>query len=81
MTIGFSTPHFETNVLTTLNHAIIKTLLSLKKANKINSFWTKNGKVLAKETSESKPFSLISAEEAGQTFSSHIKELAESRAD
>ena len=44
---------FLTEDLTSKNHSVIKSLLELRKAKRINSFWTSNGKILAKVTHRS----------------------------
>lgn len=49
---------FITEDLTAHNHSVIKSLLELKKAKQIDSFWTVNGNVLAKTTHESSPIRL-----------------------
>ena len=43
---------FLTEDLTSKNHSVIKSLLKLRKAKRINSFWTSNGKILAKVAPE-----------------------------
>ena len=39
---------FMTEDLTSANHAVIKSLLPLKKSNKIDSFWTRDGRIFVK---------------------------------
>lgn len=46
---------FMTEDLTKRNHAIIQQLLSAKKADRIHSFWTIDGKIFMKHTDSSKP--------------------------
>ena len=43
---------FLTEDLTSKNYSVIKSLLELRKARKISSCWTSNGKILAKLTTE-----------------------------
>ncbi|MCN4145106.1 MAG: hypothetical protein LC437_08845, partial [Thiohalomonas sp.] len=36
-------------------HSIVKSLLALKKANKIDSFWTRDGRIFVKHEKETDP--------------------------
>ena len=49
---GHPNKTFLTEDLTSKNHTVIKSLLELRKAKRINSFWTSNGKILAKVSPE-----------------------------
>ena len=49
---------FVTEDLTTQNHQVVKSLLELRKSRKINSFWTSNGKILAKKAPDTSPIQL-----------------------
>ena len=57
---------FLTEDLTSKNHSVIKSLLELRKSKKINSFWTTNGKILAKVTPESTVVTLNIADDIAQ---------------
>ena len=57
---------FLTEDLTSNNHSVIKSLLELRKARKISSFWTSNGKILAKVTPESSIVSLNITDDIAQ---------------
>ena len=52
--------------LTSKNHSVIKSLLELRKARKISSFWTSKWKILAKVTPESSIVSLNSTDDIAQ---------------
>ena len=64
---------FVTEDLTRANHKSVQTLLKLKKNDKIDNFWTTDGKVLVKSTAESKPFTLSSAQVAAQKFNTELE--------
>ena len=68
---------FVTEDLTRANHKTVQTLLKLKRNNKIDSFWTTDGKVLVKPTALSKPFIVSSNLAATQKFSKELEELEE----
>ena len=57
---------FLTEDLTSKNHSVIKSLLELRKARKISSFWTSNGKILAKVTPEGSIVSLNITDDIAQ---------------
>ena len=44
-----------TEDLTSNNHSMVKQLLTMKKENKIDSFWTSDGRVYVKKESTSDP--------------------------
>ena len=46
---------FMTEDLTSSNHSVVKQLLALKKVDKIDSFWTSNGRILVKKDATSEP--------------------------
>ena len=66
---------FITEDLTKANHSTVKTLLKLKKNNKIDSFWTIDGKVLVKTSPTSKPLIISSADAAAKKFSTQLEEI------
>ena len=55
---GHGDKTFVTEDLTTQNHQVVKSLLELRKSRKINSFWTSNGKILAKKAQDTSPIQL-----------------------
>lgn len=46
---------FLTEDLTAINHTVVKTLLPMKKDGKIDSFWTRDGRILVKKDKDSAP--------------------------
>ena len=52
---GHPSKIFITEDLTSYNHSMVKQLLSLKRGNKIDSFWTSDGRVLVKKDAVSDP--------------------------
>lgn len=65
---------FVTEDLTKANHQAVKVLLKLKKMNKINSFWTTDGKILVKSTSDGQPFP-VSPSSVKTKFSTQLEEI------
>ena len=63
-------PHkiFLTEDLTSVNHAVVKQLLPLKKANKINSFWSINGQIYVKKDASSDPVKISAKDSIGLTW-------------
>ncbi|MEW8246168.1 MAG: hypothetical protein AB2768_09085, partial [Candidatus Thiodiazotropha endolucinida] len=46
---------FLTEDLTAINHSVVKTLLPMKKDGKIDSFWTRDGRIIVKKDKDSNP--------------------------
>ena len=46
---------FITEDLTSLNHSVIKSLLPLKKDGSIDSFWTRDGRIIVKNSKTENP--------------------------
>ena len=66
---------FITEDLTKANHSTVKTLLKFKKNDKIDSFWTIDGKVLVKTSPTSKPLTISSADAAAKKFNTQFEEI------
>ena len=46
---------FITEDMTSMNHSVFQTLLPLKRGGKIDSFWTRDGRIIVKKTKSADP--------------------------
>ena len=53
---------FLTEDLTKMNHAVVKSLLPLKKGEKIDSFWTRDGRIIVKKDNNEDPVRISPAD-------------------
>lgn len=74
---GNSYKTFITEDLTSANHSIIKSLLPLKKSEKIDSFWSRDGKIFVKMTKEGDVIRIKPNEDVEKKLNVELPEVAE----